>query len=69
MVSKSQASYFLVWANFGQTSGFYTPYVVRRNSDGSLYGHEMLDNFISYYNEAAASLPRTRKPPWASSLS
>lgn len=69
VVSKSQASYFLVWANFGQTSGFYTPYVVRRNSDGSLYGHEMLDNFISYYNEAAASLPRTRKPPWASSLS
>lgn len=61
VVSKSSASYFLVWANFGQTSGFYTPYVLSVNSDGSLYGHEMLDNFISYYNDSRSVFAADQK--------
>ncbi len=50
-VAASNASYFLVWANFGETSGFYTPYVKSVNPDGSLFGHEMLDKFIEFYND------------------
>ncbi len=51
VVSASEASYFLLWANFGESSGFYTPYVISRNPDGTLHGHEMLDNFIDFYND------------------
>lgn len=50
VVSDSPASYLLVWANFGQTNGFYTPYVIRTEGR-QLYGHEMMDNFIDYYND------------------
>lgn len=50
VVSDSPASYLLVWANFGQTNGFYTPYVIRVEGR-RLYGHEMMDNFIDYYND------------------
>lgn len=50
-VSDSSAAYFMVWANFGETDGFYTPYVKKVNRDGSLYGHEMMDNFIEFYND------------------
>lgn len=52
VVSDSSASYFLVWANWGESSDFYTPYVKSVNEDGTLYGHEMLDNFISFFNDA-----------------
>lgn len=51
IVSNSNASYFLLWANFSQNDGFYTPYMLEKNEDGSLYGHEMLDNFIDFYNQ------------------
>ncbi|RDY30409.1 glycosyl hydrolase [Lachnotalea glycerini] len=51
MVANSNASYFLVWANFSEKDGFYTPYVKAINEDKSLYGHEMLDYFIQYYND------------------
>lgn len=51
IVKDSAASYFLVWANFSKTDGFYTPYVQSIHEDGSLYGHEMLDKFIEYYND------------------
>ena len=50
-VSDSTASYFLVWANFSQKDGFYTPYVDSVNEDGTLNGHEMLDNFIDFFND------------------
>lgn len=52
IVSASDASYFLLWANFGKKDGYYTPYVDSVNADGSLNGHEMLDGFISFYNDA-----------------
>ena len=47
-MSSSNASYFLLWANFS-TNQHYTPYVVSKNGE-VLRGHEMLDNFISFYN-------------------
>ncbi|SES78356.1 glycosyl hydrolase [[Clostridium] polysaccharolyticum] len=50
-VAKSDASYFLLWANFAENDGFYSPYVKSVNEDGSLYGHELLDNFINFYND------------------
>lgn len=43
--------YFLVWANFGENVSFYLPYVKSVNEDGSLHGHEMLDEFIKFYND------------------
>lgn len=50
-VSESKASYFLLWSNFGEKDGFYTPYVKEKKENGILYGHELLDNFIDYYND------------------
>jgi mannan endo-1,4-beta-mannosidase len=49
-VSDSEASYFLLWANFGEKDGFYTPYV-KEKKGATLYGHELLDNFIDYFND------------------
>ncbi len=53
-ISETDASYFLLWANFGKKDGYYTPYVDKVNKDGSLHGHEMLDAFLAFYND-----PRT----------
>ncbi|WP_297419938.1 glycosyl hydrolase [Clostridium sp.] len=46
IVSESDMPYYMTWANFGETSGFFAPYMV---SDTK--GHEMINNFIDYYNE------------------
>lgn len=45
-------SYFLVWANFDEDGSFYLPYVKEKKADGILHGHEMLDEFIKFYNDA-----------------
>lgn len=50
-VSSSDASYFLLWANFGKRDGYYSPYVNEVTPDGFLKGHEMLDPFVSFYND------------------
>ena len=50
-VYESDASYFLLWANFAKTNGYYTPYVDQVNEDGSLHGHEALDGFLNFYND------------------
>ena len=44
-------SYFLVWANFDEDGSFYLPYVKDKKADGILHGHEMLDEFITFYND------------------
>ncbi len=44
-------SYFLVWANFSENGSFYLPYVIEKKDNGVLYGHEMLDEFIKFYND------------------
>lgn len=61
IVSASGASYFLLWANFSKTDGFYSPYVDAVNEDGSLHGHEMLDNFISFYNDGRSIFAKNQK--------
>lgn len=49
VVSRTNASYFLLWANFGEDSSFYSPYVVEKKGD-TVIGHELIDNFIDFYN-------------------
>lgn len=60
-VSGSNASYFLLWANFGKKDGFYTPYVESVNEDKTLHGHEMMDNFISFYNDPRSLFANEQK--------
>lgn len=43
--------YFLVWANFDENGSFYLPYVIEKKENGVLHGHEMLDEFIKFYND------------------
>lgn len=50
-VKGSNASYYLVWANFGEQDGFYTPYVKSVKEDGTKHGHEMMDPFIRFFNQ------------------
>ncbi len=47
--ASSGASYVLVWSNNSEM--FHTPFVRAVNGDGSLYGHEMLDDFLRFYND------------------
>lgn len=49
IVSESGACYVLVWANGSEM--FHTPFVQKINSDESLYGHELLDDFLCFYND------------------
>ena len=52
IVSASNACYFLTWTNFlGGTNGFYTPYVVSVKKNGAIHGHELMDEFIDYFND------------------
>lgn len=51
VVKASEASYYLVWANFSERDGFYTPYVKYVKEDGVKHGHEMMDNFIRFFNQ------------------
>lgn len=61
IVSDSDASFFLLWANFGKTDGYYSPYVDSVNEDGTLHGHEMLDSFISFYNDSRSIFAANQK--------
>lgn len=60
-VAASDASYFLVWANFSEKDGFYTPYVKQVNEDNTLYGHEMLDKYTEYYNDPSSIFAAEQK--------
>jgi len=61
VVSDSYASYFLLWANFAENDGFYTPYVKEVNADGTLLGHEMMDNFIEFFNDGRSIFTENQK--------
>ena len=50
-ISNDGVSYFLVWANFGENGSFYLPYAVEKKEGGYLHGHEMMDEFIKFYND------------------
>ncbi len=49
VLSDSEASYFLTWTNNKEL--FHVPYVKAVNGDGSLYGHEMIDGFMKFFND------------------
>ena len=44
-------SYVLLWANFNDSTHIYIPFVTEKKEDGILHGHEMLDDFINFYND------------------
>lgn len=46
----SSACYFLLWADFSRTNGYYIPYVDRIGDDGTLEGHELIPDFLAFYN-------------------
>lgn len=48
IAKENHMPYYLVWANFGDTN-FYVPY--KYNSE---YGQEMINDFISYYNDSTS---------------
>ena len=50
-ISDDGVCYFLTWANFNDTTSFYTPFVKEKRENSVLYGHEMLDEFIRFYND------------------
>ena len=49
VLSDSEASYYLTWTN--NTKLFHVPYVKAVNANGSLYGHEMIDGFMEFFND------------------
>ena len=61
IVSASDAAYFLLWANFSKTDGFYTPYVEEKKADGSLAGHELLDRFLEFCQDGRTIFAATQK--------
>jgi mannan endo-1,4-beta-mannosidase len=50
-ISEEGVCYFLTWANFSDTT-FYLPFVTKKNADGTLHGHETLDDFINFDNRS-----------------
>ncbi len=42
--------YFMLWSNYARSGGYYSPFVIERRAEGKLYGHELLDSFVSMYN-------------------
>ncbi len=50
--SEYECCYFMLWSNYSEEGSFYTPFVVEEKENGVLYGHELLDAFISFYNDA-----------------
>lgn len=53
IVTKSDYNccYFMLWSNYSSSASYYTPFVINKNDDGTLFGHEMLDSFIKFYND------------------
>ena len=58
-VSGSNACYVLLWSNGSEM--FHTPFVRAVNSDGSLYGHELLDDFLRFYNDRRSIFANNQK--------
>lgn len=60
-VAKTKSSYFLLWANFGKHNTFYAPIVEHVDADGTRYGHEMIDDFVRYYNDPRSVFAEMQK--------
>lgn len=50
ILSPTRASYLLTWRNSFR-NGFYTPFAAYQTQDGTIRGHELMDNFIRFYND------------------
>lgn len=61
IIGRSNASFFLVWANFGKADGYYTPFVDQISEDGTLIGHELLDPFRRFYNDPRSIFAKEQK--------
>ncbi|MCD8189103.1 MAG: hypothetical protein LUD78_02605, partial [Clostridiales bacterium] len=44
--------YYMVWSNYSSNGNYYSPFAVSVNEDGTLHGHELMDPFIRFYNNA-----------------
>ena len=40
----------MLWTNWSRSGDYYTPFITKKNSDGTMFGHEMIDDFIDLYN-------------------
>ena len=59
--SEFDCCYFMLWSNYSSSGSYYTPFVVKDNGDGTLCGHEMLDPFITFYNDAKSIFASDQK--------
>lgn len=46
IISESNMPYYMVWANFNNSDNFFAPFMVNDQK-----GHEMINDFINYYND------------------
>lgn len=53
--------YFMLWSNYSRTGSYYTPFVEEVNEDGTLFGHELLDPFIEFYNNEKSIFAQDQK--------
>ncbi|WP_181991093.1 glycoside hydrolase family 26 protein [Eubacterium ventriosum] len=53
--------YFMLWTNWARYGAYYTPYVMKVSDDGILYGHELIDNFIDFYNNSKSIFANDQK--------
>ncbi len=42
--------YVMLWSNYSRTGGYYTPFIIDKDKDGTMFGHELLDPFLTMYN-------------------
>lgn len=42
--------FVMLWSNYSRTGGYYTPFIIDKRDDGTLFGHELLDPFLTMYN-------------------
>ena len=54
-------SYFMIWSNYSKTGSYYTPFVDSVKEDGTLHGHEMMDEFIRFYNNEKSIFANDQK--------
>ena len=51
----------MLWTNWARYGAYYTPYVMKVSDDGILYGHELIDNFIDFYNNSKSIFANDQK--------
>ena len=51
----------MIWSNYSKTGSYYTPFVDSVKEDGTLHGHEMMDEFIRFYNNEKSIFANDQK--------